>query len=159
MDGKKSLVVSSLSLFVSGWSVHYGYDLNVFRKKALLRVKAKVSVGYDLEKLKITTLPEKKTIVLSEIPPPELLSIDHELDYYDVQEGIFNSFTSQDYNKLNANAKDFVRQKAQESQLFEQASLQKNKLYEMIRLMVESVGWQLKIEQNEPATLQDAAFD
>lgn len=130
---------------------YYGYDLSVFRKKALLRVKAKVSVGYDLEKIKITSFPEKKTIVISELPPPELLSLEHDLDYYDVQEGMFNSFSTADYNKLNANAKDFIRLKAQESKLFDQADLQKNQLFEMIRLMVESAGWQLEIQQEERA--------
>lgn len=125
---------------------YYGYDLTMFRKKALIRVKAKVSVGYDLEKIKITSLPESKTIIMSELPPPELLSLEHDLDYYDIQEGMFNSFTKDDYNKLNANAKEFIRQKAQESKLFDQAQLQKNKLFEMIQLLVESAGWQLKIQ-------------
>ncbi len=122
---------------------YYGYDLSIFRKKALIRVKAKVSVGYDLEKIKITSSSERKTITISEVPPPELLSIEHDLDYYDIQEGMFNPFTKEDYNKLNTNAKGFIRQKAQESQLFDQASLQKNNLFEMIRLMVESAGWRL----------------
>ena len=125
---------------------YYGYDLSIFTKKALIRVKAKVSVGYDLEEMKITSLPEKKTILLSQIPPPELLSIEHDLDYYDVQEGLFNEFSTADYNKLNANAKDFIRKKAQESELFSKADLQKNKLYEMIKLMVESNGWTLEME-------------
>ncbi|MEZ4954561.1 MAG: DUF4230 domain-containing protein [Saprospiraceae bacterium] len=128
---------------------YYGYDLTMFRKKALIRVKAKVSVGYDLEKIKITSLPESKTIVMSELPPPELLSLEHDLDYYDIQEGMFNSFTRDDYNKLNANAKEFIRQKAQESKLFDQAQLQKNKLFEMIHLLVESAGWQLKVQSSE----------
>ncbi|HFA50700.1 MAG TPA: DUF4230 domain-containing protein [Bacteroidetes bacterium] len=124
---------------------YYGYDLSIFRKKALIRVKAKVSVGYDLEKMKITSFPEKKTIVISEMPPPELLSIEHDLDYYDIQEGMFNAFSKDDYNKLNANAKDFIRQKAQESDLFDKADLQRNKMFEMIRLLVENAGWKLEI--------------
>ncbi|MEO1258107.1 MAG: DUF4230 domain-containing protein [Bacteroidota bacterium] len=128
---------------------YYGYDLSVFRKKALIRVKAKVSVGFDLEKIRITSLPEEKIIVIGSIPPAELLSLEHDLDYYDMQEGIFNTFTKEDYNKLNANAKEFIRKKAQESQLFDQAALQKNKLFEMIRLMVESSGWTLKMESDE----------
>ena len=126
---------------------YYGYDLAPFRKKALIRVKAKVSVGYDLEKIKITTLPDRKVIVISEIPPPELLSIEHDLDYYDIQEGVFNSFSREELNELNARAKEFVRQKAQESQLFDEALLKKNKLFDMIRLLVKGAGWQLEIER------------
>ena len=130
---------------------YYGYDFSVFRKKALIRVKAKVSVGFDLEKIKITSVPDQKTIVIGDIPPAELLTLEHDLDYYDIQEGIFNTFTKEDYNKLNANAKEFIRKKAQESQLFDQASLQKNKLFEMIQLMVESSGWTLKMESETEA--------
>ena len=145
----KLITVEGFFSEIYDYQDYYGYDLTVFRKKALIRVKAKVSVGYDLEKIKITSIPEKKTIVMSELPPPELLSIEHDLDYYDVTEGIFNSFTTADYNKLNANAKDFIRQKAQESNLFDQATLQKNKLFEMISLMVASAGWKLEIEEDE----------
>ncbi len=71
---------------------YYGYDLSIFRKKALIRVKAKVSVGYDLEKMKVTSDAATKTIHLSGIPPAEILSIEHDLDYYDVPtlEGILH---------------------------------------------------------------------
>jgi hypothetical protein len=124
----------------------YGYDLSVFRKKALVRVTAKVLVGYDLEKMKITSEPEKKVIRISEIPAAELLAIEHDLDYYDIQEGIFNSFTTADYNKINAAAKDFIQQKAQESELFDAARNQRDHLFDMMRFMVESAGWELKLE-------------
>ena len=145
----KLITVEGFFSEIYDYQDYYGYDLSIFRKKALIRVKAKVSVGYDLEKIKITSFPEKKTIAISELPPPELLSLEHDIDYYDVQEGVFNSFSPADYNKLNANAKDFIRQKAQESNLFDQASLQKNKLFEMIKFLVESSGWKLEIEQAE----------
>ena len=105
---------------------YYGYDLSFFRKKALIRVKAKVSVGYDLEKMKITAVSETKTIQLSGIPPAEILSIEHDLDYYDVQEGFFNEFSPDDYDKLNASAKEFIRKKAMESDLTKNASNQRN---------------------------------
>ncbi len=125
---------------------YYGYDLSFFRKKALIRVKAKVSVGYDLEKMKITSLPETKTIRLSGIPPAEILSIEHDLDYYDLQEGVFNSFSPADYNKLNANAKEFIRKKALESDLIKSAASQRNSLLESMKFMAESMGWTLEVE-------------
>jgi hypothetical protein len=126
---------------------YYGYDLSIFRKKALVRVKAKVSVGYDLEKMKLTALPETKTIRITGIPPAEILSIEHDLDYYDVQEGFFNEFSTEDYNKLNANAKDFIRKKALESDLLKTATTQRNALFETMKFMAESAGWTLEIEE------------
>ncbi|MBI5914860.1 MAG: DUF4230 domain-containing protein [Bacteroidetes bacterium] len=128
---------------------YYGYDLSFFRKKALIRVKAKVSVGYDLEKMKITAVPETKTIRISGIPPAEILSIEHDLDYYDVQEGIFNEFSTEDYNKLNQNAKEFIRKKALESDLTKSAAAHRNTLLETMRFMAESTGWKLEIEGTE----------
>lgn len=142
----KLITVEGFFSEIYDYQDYYGYDFSMFRKKALLRVKAKVSIGYDLSSMKIETDAATKTVILSEIPPAELLSLEHDLDYYDLQEGIFNTFTKADYNKLNANAKDFIRQKAQESELFDQANLKKNALFEMMRLLTESSGWQLKIE-------------
>ncbi|MCB0518808.1 MAG: DUF4230 domain-containing protein [Lewinellaceae bacterium] len=133
---------------------YYGYDFGIFRKKALIRVKAKVSFGFDLEKMKIQTLPEQKTILISGIPDPELLSIDHDLDYYDIQEGIFNSFTTEDYTRLNANAKQFIKDKAMESDLFGKAIEQRDHLFEMMKLIVESAGWKLELEGRQGGGIQ-----
>lgn len=151
----KLITVEGYLAEIYDYKDYYGYDIPGFRKKALIRVKAKVSVGYDLERMKITTNADEKVIRLSEIPMPELLSIDHELDYYDIQEGIFNAFSTEDYNKLNSNAKEFVRQKAQESELFDKAKLQKNNVFEMINLLVETAGWQLEIEESGLKLLPD----
>lgn len=138
---------------------YYGYDLSFFRKKALMRVKAKVSAGYDLEKMKITAEQQTKTIRISGVPSPEILSIEHDLDYYDVQEGIFNSFSPEDYNKLNANAKNFIREKALESELMKQAAQQRNLIFESIRFMAESAGWKLQIEGFEIPQVPDKQMD
>lgn len=122
---------------------YWGYDFSPFRKKALIRVKAKVSIGYDLEKMQIEALPEKKQIIISKLPEPSIISIDHSLDYYDITEGTFNSFTKEDYNKLNANAKEFIMEKATESELLTSAKKQGNQALEMMTFMVESAGWEL----------------
>lgn len=138
---------------------YYGYDLSFFRKKALMRVKAKVSAGYDLEKMKITAEQQTKTIRISGVPSPEILSIEHDLDYYDVQEGIFNSFSPEDYNKLNANAKNFIRERALESDLMKQAAQQRNLIFESIRFMAESAGWKLQIEGVDVPQMPDKQMD
>ena len=96
---------------------YYNFDLSPFRKKALLRVKAKVSVGYDLEGMKMEANDATKIISISNIPDPEILSIDHEIDYYDIQEGTFNSFTEQELTDLNRRAKKFIEEKAQSDEL------------------------------------------
>jgi len=123
---------------------YWGYDLSPFRKKALIRVKAKVSIGYDMEQMQVTAQPDRKVIQISNLPDPEIISIDHDLDYYDITQGSFSAFTEEDYNKMNRNAKELVRKEAMDSDLFNTAEAQGNEVLEIIRIMVESMGWELE---------------
>ncbi len=119
-------------------------DYGWFQKKALIRVKAKVSVGYDLAKMDIQALPDEKKLILSNLPDPEVISIDHDLDYYDITEGTFNSFTEADYNMMNKNAKEEIKKTAMNSDLFLTAEKQGNQMLDLIRFMVEGSGWTLE---------------
>jgi hypothetical protein len=127
---------------------YYGIDMFLFQKKALIRVKAKVSMGYDLEKLKIEAKTSEKKIIIGPLPKPQILSIDHDLDYYDVTEGTFNSFNADDYNKLNKQAKDFIIGKIGESDLTKKAEEQKNDIMNTIKTMVEAVGWRFESSED-----------
>ena len=125
---------------------YWSYDISPFRKKALIRVKAKVSVGYDLTKMKVEALPEQKLIMISNLPDPSIISIDHDLDYYDITEGTFNTFSESDYTRLNRNAKDKIRQAAENSDLFLAAEAQSNNMLDLVKFMVEGAGWQLQFK-------------
>jgi len=125
---------------------YWNYDISLFRKKALIRVKAKVSVGYDLTKMSIEAIPEKKLLIISDLPDPSIISIDHDLDYYDITEGTFNSFSEEDYTMMNRNAKDKIRQTAISSDLFLAAEEQSNNMLDLIKFMVEGAGWQLQFK-------------
>ncbi len=122
------------------------YDLSPFRKKALLRINGKVSVGHNLNNIKIESFPDEKRLVISNLPSPTILSIDHKISYYDITQGSFNSFTPKDYNKMNENAKAMIRKKAEESILMKTAEDQGVQLLEMIGFMAEQMGWTLEIE-------------
>jgi Protein of unknown function (DUF4230) len=124
----------------------WAYDFFPFQKKAILLVDAKVSVGYDLKKMNIQSDAATKTVTISSLPEPEFLSIDHNIKYYDISEGTFNSFSPQDYTQLQEKVKEFVRKKAEESDLKNKARLQGNQMIEVIRFMVESAGWKFKID-------------
>ena len=69
-------------------------------KKASLRVKGKVLVGYDMANIRIKADSLTKTITLSNLPSPEILSIDHDIEYRDLAESWFNTFTTTDYTNL-----------------------------------------------------------
>lgn len=125
---------------------YYYYDLPFLRKKALLRVKAKVSVGYDLGQMKIDAYPDERLIVISHIPDPSIISIDHDLDYYDISEGTFNSFSEDDYDRINRNAKQFIEDKALQSDLMQRAEEQGNRILEVIEFMAVNSGWTVKYQ-------------
>ncbi len=128
---------------------HYSFDLAPFRKKALLRVNAKASIGYDFEKVEFNIDQENKTITIKDFPEPEVLSIDHDLDYYDITQGTFNSFTNEDYNKINKRAKEYVENLAGDGDLIESAKEQKEELISTISLLLDGLGWKLIIEEKK----------
>ncbi len=142
----KMVTVEGYFSEVYDYKDYWAYDFSPFRKKALLRVKAKVSVGYDMSQIKIEARPDEKVIILSSLPDPGILSVDHDIDYYDISEGSFNSFSEKDYTRLNAKAKNFIVEKAKESDILLAAEAQGNQLLEMVEFIVESAGWTLQYQ-------------
>lgn len=129
----------------------YEYDFfNLFSKKILLRVNAKVSVGYDFEKVNISIDSLNRTVTLNELPQPEILSIDHDLDYYDISEGTFNRFTNEEYNMINRKAKELIASKAKNTPLLSTAEKQKSEYLKMMEMALQSAGWKLIIKGTKP---------
>lgn len=135
---------------IYNYSEYQGYFSLFWDKKVLVRVRATVSAGYDLNLLQMEADPATKTIRMSALPRPEILSIDHSLDYYDISEGLFASFTPEDYTRINQRAKDLIRDQALKSNLMPAAEEQAGKMLDLIRFMVESAGWRLEITGSTP---------
>lgn len=125
-----------------------------FNKRAVLEVTGKVLVGYDLEKVTISIDSTERVIRLSNLPEPEILSIDHELAYRHLEESWFNSFSPADYTSINANAKKVLREKVMESRLLDRAREQGNQMIEVIRFMAESTGWRVEVDEGLPEVMQ-----
>ncbi|MFN0034741.1 MAG: DUF4230 domain-containing protein [Saprospiraceae bacterium] len=134
---------------IYNYSEYQGYFTFLWDKKVLVRVRATVSAGYNLERLNIEADPIGKTIRMSGLPQPEILSIDHTLDYYDISEGLFASFSPEDYTRINQRAKDLIRESATKSKLLAEADEQGAKMLDLMRFMVEGAGWQLEIGGRE----------
>lgn len=123
---------------------YWKFDLGMFQKRALIRVKGKVSVGYDLSKMNVEALPLEKTLIISNLPDPEIISLEHDLDYYDITEGTFNSFTKDDYNRMNKNAKDMIKNHDSINDLYLAAESQNEEMIDLIRFMAEGSGWKVR---------------
>lgn len=122
------------------------FKLLQMKKKALLIVKARVMIGFDLSKIKIEMVPEQKKVKLSHFPAPEILSMDTDLEYYDVQKGIINKFSELDLTNMNKKSKEFIRDKVERSYLFDIARNQGADTIAVIRQLIDSVGWKLITE-------------
>ena len=131
------------------------YDISPLRKKALIRVNAKVLVGYDLEKMNMQIDEKARTLYLDAFPDPELLSVDDDIEYYDVSEGLFTSFSTSDYNALQKIAKAKIVEVTESSGLFEKAAEQKSDMLDLLELTLESIGWELKVKQQPVLTSLD----
>lgn len=132
---------------IYNYDEYQGYFTLLWDKKALVRVRATVAAGYDLGALHFEADPATRTIHMSALPEPEILSIDHTLDYYDISEGLFASFAPEDYNRINQRAKDLIRDQALKSNLMPAAREQADKIVGLIRFMVESAGWTLQTKE------------
>ncbi len=113
------------------------------KKKALIVIKAKAQIGYDLKKILMHADDGKKKIVLTSFPEPEVLSIQPELDFYDIKNGMFNAFTPDDLTTLNQEAKNHILEKIPESGLMETARKEALHTVLLIEKIVETIGWEL----------------
>ncbi len=122
-----------------------------FSRTALLQVKGRVLVGYDMEGVSVSTDSLAKTVTISGLPQPKILAVDHELIYRNLDESWFNSFEPEDFTQLNRNAKRILQEKAVESGLLNKAEEQGNALLESITYMARAVGYTVVVEEALPA--------
>ena len=133
----------------------YWSDISILRKKALIRVHAKVSVGYDLKKASFELDADQKILRVQNLPEPEILSIDHDLEYYDIQEGMFNSFSEEELTSIGNVAKKKLEKAALNGPLLQEARAEGIESLEIIKLLVEQAGWRFEVQNNivEPSIL------
>ena len=113
------------------------------KKKAIVMANAKVLIGFDMKKIKLQSNNESKKLVLEFFPEPEVLSIETDIQYYDVNHGYFNKFSANDLSELNKKVKQNIEDKIPDSELLFSA---KNKALETIRMieqMVSTFDWHL----------------
>lgn len=112
-----------------------------FSRSAILEVRGKVLVGYDMSKMSITIDSSRHQIRLSNLPDPKILAVDHQVIYRNLEESFFNEFEAGDYTQLNKNAKEILQQKAVESGLLEKAKSRGNQLINMLEQLAAASGW------------------
>lgn len=123
------------------------FDVLSARKKALIIVNADVSVAYDLSKLRTEINPETKTVTITYIPEEEI-SINPNIQYYDVTQDYLNQFDARDYNKIQERINKSLLEKIEKSTIKTNA---KNRLVselQKIYILTNSMGWTLEYNGN-----------
>lgn len=93
-------------------------------KKALVIVRAKVLIGYDVNKCKWEVDEEKKIIKLTIFPKPEVLSLETDFNYYYFEDDLFNFISRKDLQEIQFLAKEQVKKSVMQSDLLKIASEQ-----------------------------------
>lgn len=125
------------------------------RKKAIILINAKVHIGFDFRKIKMHTDTQNKVLVLSDFPQPEVFSIEPNIRFYDIQNGLLNKFSSEDLTEVNKEAKEHILQKIPESNLMQIANKEALEAVTLMQNLVETIGWKLDYSALEiPETTQ-----
>jgi hypothetical protein len=119
------------------------YGMFDARKKALIVVNAKASIAYDLSQVNTEVDETTKTVTITNIPEPEL-SINPNIQYYDVTQDYLNQFTASDYNKIKERIEKSLRKKIEASELRTNAENRLISELQKIYILTNSMGWTLK---------------
>ncbi len=119
------------------------YGLLDAKKKALIVVNAKASIAYDLSKVNTNVDEATKTVTITNIPEPEL-SINPNIQYYDITQDYLNQFTASDYNKIKSRVEKSLRKKIEASELRTNAENRLISELQKIYILTNSMGWTLR---------------
>jgi len=101
-------------------------------KKALVIVRARVLIGYDVNKCKWEIDEVNKQLRLIDFPKPEIFSVETDFNYYYFEDDLFNFIGRKDLQQIQELAKEQVRKAALTSGLMKIASDQMKMLLEEV---------------------------
>lgn len=126
----------------------YYIDIFTAEKKAVVLVKAKATVSYNLKEIEFDINEESRTINIVKLPEPEL-NITPELTYYDMQQDYLNPFKSKDYNKISKVVNKRLKEQISNSTLLKNA---KNRLISELHNLLNSstaINWTIRNREKE----------
>jgi hypothetical protein len=147
--------VSKLITVESDFSeiMHYSDAKNVLlnlvssHKKAIVLANSKVMVGFDMKKMLLDANPDKKIVTITHFPAPQVLSIETDVEYYDVSNGLFNRFAASDLTELNKKVKENIEKKIPDSGVLATAQNKALETVRMIEQIVNTFGWKFSYSQ------------
>ncbi len=128
-------------------------DLLEAEKRAIVIVKADVTIGYDLSKIEYKVDQEAKTLKILGIPEEEI-KISPDFEYYDIQADFLNQFEAKDYNEIKDIVNKSLIKKIEASDL--KSNAQNRLLSELSKFLIltNSLGWTLEYNQTPVLSLE-----
>lgn len=126
-----------------------------FRKGAMLRVTGKVTAGFEVTERSISTEPKQRTVRIMLPRDPSIISVEHDVDYLDLQQGVLNRFKAEDLTELNAQGKKRILAKALSSDLFARTRAKRTEVLDVIGNYVRAQGWELLVDSTFTSPTDD----
>lgn len=134
-------------------SKKFYFDMFSSDKKALVIVNAKASIAFDLSEVETKIDAVNKTVTILNIPEPEL-SINPNIEYYDIKQDYLNQFNASDYNKIKDRIEISLREKIEASELKLNAQNRLISELQKIYILTNSMGWKLQYKE-QPIILEE----
>lgn len=125
-------------------------------KKALVIVKGKVQMGYDFAKCEWEVDEVTKKIKLMKFPEPEILSLETDFEYYNIEEKFYDLFSKEDLSKIQSEGKKQMMLAAKKSHLPETAAEQ---IELVIKELLLAKDWNLENSHLIRESIQRLKFD
>jgi len=129
-------------------SKEFYLDILTATKKALVVANAKATVSYDLSKVETRIDETTQTVYITNIPEPEL-TINPNLEYYDIQQDLLNPFEAEDYNVIKSRVTNTLKEKIEASSLYTNAENRLITELHKIYILTNSLNWSL-VYDNRP---------
>ena len=136
-----------------------GYiDLPIFNKSVMVRARARVVMGFDLEGIQVEVDETTKRVLIRNWPAPSEIAFEVNSEYFDFDQGFFNGFETKELNAVSDKLKQTLRNKVDYSALSVACYEQAQELLDVIDANLELSGWRIEVE-DWPATAQTPLID
>lgn len=122
-------------------------DFGPFKKSIIVRVHAKVLLGYNFDSSSISIDSIRKSIVLRLPAQPQVISNEMKLDYYDLQQGTFNQFTPEELNMIQDKARDIILRRVENEEFFGRVRFRQQEFINTLKSYCEIIQWKLILEE------------
>lgn len=119
------------------------YDWDIFSGKMIYKASGKVVAGINLDDLNIEIDSTKRVIYFHRHPKPEILYVESDISYYDIQEGLFFSFESEDFNEVQRIGRDALLKAAKESNVSDLAEQKWEQVLSNFEPLLQALGWKV----------------